>query len=85
MAINVHPNRIQVPSGNSGGNSGRTGRRHSQTTGDNTGQGDVIVPKRADVNYIPGPESLQTFIHSAVEALRLGRTWDRGTILNLLV
>lgn len=76
MAININPNRIQVPSGHSD----KTGRRRLSTTA----QSDVIVPKRADVNYIPGPESLQTLINSAIEALRQGKPWERGTILNLL-
>ena len=43
-----------------------------------------MVPKRADVNIIPAPESLMTLIRSAVAALRQGITWDRGTILNIL-
>ncbi len=74
MAIQLNPNRI-----NTGGNDKTTPRRSNTGT-----QSDVIVPKRADVNYIPGPESLQTLISSAVEALRRGAAWDRGTILNLL-
>lgn len=77
MAIQINPGRVQVPSGSSGKSSSR--RRQAGV------HGDVIVPNRADVNYIPGPESLQTLISSAVEALRRGRSWDRGTILNLLV
>ena len=75
MAIELNPNRIN--SGTTGG----TARRRPQ----GSAQGEVIVPKRADVNYIPGPESLQTLISSAVESLRRGMAWDRGTILNLLV
>lgn len=77
MAIQINPGRISTPSGGSG----RTGRRRSQSSD----YGDVIVPNRADVNYIPGPESLQTLISSAIDALRRGKPWDRGTILNLLV
>ena len=75
MAIELNPNRIN--SGSTGG----TPRRRPQ----GAAQGEVIVPKRADVTYIPGPESLQTLISSAVESLRRGMAWDRGTILNLLV
>lgn len=42
-------------------------------------------PQRAHVNYIPGPDSLQTLIDNAVHALRKGVYWDRGSILNLLL
>lgn len=77
MAIHINPGRINTPSSTPG----RTGRRRGQASG----HGEVIVPNRADVNYIPGPESLQTLITSAIEALRRGKPWDRGTILNLLV
>lgn len=44
------------------------------------------APKQAaHINYIPAPESLRTVIASALEALRRGLIWDRGSILNLLV
>ncbi len=76
MTININPNRVSVSSGGTG----KTDRRRQQTAE----RGDFIVPKRADVNYIPGPESLQTLISSALEAFRRGVIWDRGTILNLL-
>ena len=78
MVININPNRINV----SPGVPGKTSERRRQ-------QGDSAsanpVPRRPDVNYIPAPESLGTLIASALEALRQGVRWDRGTILNLLV
>ena len=50
------------------------------------GQEQVYTPpRRSEVNYIPGPESLSTLVSSAVEAMRRGVFWDRGTILNILV
>jgi len=76
--ININPNRINVSSGTSG----KTTERRNQEA---DAQPEVIVPKRAHVNYIPSSESLQTLIRGAVEALRRGTRWDRGTILNLLV
>lgn len=77
MAIELNPNRLRTSTGGAGSANRR--RQQSDT------QAEVIVPKRADVNYIPGPESLHTLISSAIEALRRGKPWDRGTILNLLV
>jgi hypothetical protein len=78
MVIHINPNRINVPSGNAGRAEER--KRQSMQSG-----GGYTVPSRAHVNYIPGAESLATLISSAVEALRQGVRWDRGTILNLLV
>ena len=78
MTININPNRIHTGSAGIGKSS--VGQR--QTTSQNT---PVVVPKRAHVNIIPEPESLATMIRSAVAALRQGATWDRGTMLNLLV
>lgn len=77
MAININPNRINVPSGSAG--KGATSRRQP---GD---EAEFIIPKRAHVNIIPSPESLDTLIRSAVVALRKGVFWDRGTMLNLVV
>lgn len=77
MVININPNRINVSSGASGKASERRRQLPDQ---DNA----YVVPKRAAVNYIPSPESLRTLISSAVEALRKGIRWDRGTILNIL-
>ncbi len=79
MAIHINPNRINVPSGSAG----RAEQRRRQLEGSPDHR--YTVPARAHINYIPGPESLATLIASAVEALRQGIRWDRGTIVNLLV
>lgn len=76
MAIDINPNRINIRTGTAGKPADR--RRQSEA------DAPVIVPKRADVNTIPAPESLATLIRSAVASLRQGTFWDRGTILNLL-
>ena len=78
MAININPNRINIQSGGTGKSS--TGRRESAFNDER-----IIVPAKADVNNIPAPESLQTMIRSAVDSIRRGVFWDRGTILNLVV
>jgi hypothetical protein len=78
MAININPNRINIQSGNAG-KSG-TERRESSSNEER-----IIIPAKADVNNIPAPESLQTLIRSAVDSLRKGVFWDRGTILNLVI
>jgi hypothetical protein len=77
MAININPNRINVQKGAAG-----------KTSRERIASADTSVlpaiPKRANENFIPSPESLRTLISSAVEALRRGVRWDRGTILNVL-
>lgn len=77
MTIDINPNRINIPAGAAGKLSAERRRAEKDTV--------VPTPKRAHVNIIPEPESLATFIRSAVAALRQGVAWDRGTILNLLV
>lgn len=79
MAININPNRISTPL-NAGSKAAERRRQQPQTEHDK-----VVVPRRASENYIPEPESLATLIRSAVAALRKGITWDRGTILNVVV
>lgn len=79
MVININPNRVTITAGTAGKTTERK-RRHPDDSANI-----YTVPKRSDVNYIPGPESLMTLINSAVAALRQGVFWDRGTILNLLV
>jgi len=77
MPITINPNRINVTTGTAG----KTGRdRHEPATATV-----IAVPKRAHENFIPSPEALRTLITGAVEALRRGIRWDRGTILNLVV
>ncbi len=76
MVININPNRINPSSGS------KVAGRRRERADDSV---EIIVPARAHVNFIPAVESLRTLISSAVEALRRGITWDRGTILNLLV
>ncbi len=77
--IHINPNRINVPSGNTG----KPGERNRRQA--NADDAHLIIPKRAHVNHIPAPDSLQTLINSAVAAFRKGVFWDRGTIVNLLV
>ncbi|MEQ1790428.1 MAG: hypothetical protein ABL857_08290 [Rickettsiales bacterium] len=78
MAINISPNRINIQSGNAG-KSG-AGQRKSPSNEER-----IIIPAKAVVNNIPSPESMQTMIRSAVDSLRKGVFWDRGTILNLVI
>lgn len=78
MVINLNPNRINIQSGGTGKST--TGRRDGAAEDKR-----IIIPAKADVNNIPNPESLQTMIRSAVDSLRKGVFWDRGTILNLVV
>lgn len=77
MVININPNRINSQQPNAGRpNSGNRSSVNEER---------IIVPSKAVVNNIPAPESLQTMIRSAVNALRSGVFWDRGTILNIIV
>lgn len=76
MAININPNRINVAN---------TARKSADRRRESELDAPVVVPSRADVNYIPSPETLRSLISNAVAALRKGVHWDRGTILNLLV
>jgi hypothetical protein len=78
MAINVNPNRI-------GAGSAGVKSPAQQRARQNEREAPVPVPKRAGLNMIPSDESLATLIRSAVAALRQGTTWDRGTILNVVV
>jgi len=78
MVININPNRINIPAGGAGRLSERKRQQPDSTAS-------YAPPSRSDVNYIPAPESLRTLISGAIEALRRGIYWDRGTILNLLV
>ena len=78
MVININPNRISSQAAGAGRRDG--GKREAIVDGRR-----IIVPSKADVNNIPAPESLHTMIRSAVDSLRSGVFWDRGTILNLLV
>jgi hypothetical protein len=76
MVIHIDPNRINVRNRSAGTSAERRSSRQDSA---------YVVPKRSEVNYIPAPESLRTLIGSAVEAMRRGVYWDRGTILNLIV
>jgi len=77
MVIHINPNRINVRPGAPG--KGDVRRRQADM------DGPIVVPARAGVNHIPAAEALRTLIAGAVEALRRGIYWDRGTILNVLV
>jgi len=76
MPITINPNRINLTAGTAGKTT--RDRREPESV-------PVAVPKRAHENFIPSPEALRTLITGAVEALRRGIRWDRGTILNLSV
>ena len=78
MPIEINPSRINVSSGGAG----KAGTRPRQQAADSNL---YRAPTRTEVNYIPAAESLMTMINSAIAALRQGVTWDRGTILNLVV
>ncbi len=76
MAIEFNPSSIRPATGRP-----TNARRQPQTS-----SGTPAKPQdKAHLNYIPAPESLRTVIASALDALRRGVTWDRGSILNLLV
>ena len=77
MAITINPSRINVQSGNVGG------QPFAQRSAG--AEQKLVVPAKAQVNNIPAPESLNTMIRSAVEAVRQGTFWERGTILNLVI
>lgn len=77
MVITINSSRINVSSGASG----KLAERRQQEADERL----YVAPKRSDVNFIPAPESLRTLIASAVEAVRRGVYWDRGTIVNLIV
>lgn len=78
MVIHIDPKHIAKPSG---------AARPAQRRGTQGQDRDTVYtpPRRSDVNYIPGPEVLETLINSALAALRKGVFWDRGTIVNLIV
>lgn len=78
MAININPNRINIAPGAAGQ---ATYQRRPQTEAN----APVVKPRRAQENIIPSPESLRTLITAAVDALRRGTPWERGTILNVVV
>ncbi len=40
---------------------------------------------RAEENYVPAPETLNTLVRNAVSALKSGSVFDRGSIVNLVV
>jgi hypothetical protein len=77
MMIQINPRHIR-----NSGNSGKANERRKISDSDDE---NIIIPAKAQVDYVPSPESLRTMISSAVASLRKGVRWDRGTILNLLV
>lgn len=98
MVINVNPNRISIQSTKTGiaaeprktvrsgqsqpfGNSSTEHHPSQKIVNDER----VVIPAKASVNSIPAPESMNTMIRSAVDSLRKGVFWDRGTILNVVV
>lgn len=79
MVIHINPNRLNIPS------SGKPTVSRDRETPLKQPQTREPAPARVEENFIPAPDSLATMIKNAVLALRRGVTWDRGTILNLLV
>lgn len=79
MVIQLDPKRI-----NTGGLSRKPTARNAGQQQTPPEEHEIVVPRRAHVNYIPSPESLSTMVRSAVSALKRGVRWDRGTILNIL-
>ena len=45
----------------------------------------LAPPKTRGLRFIPSDETLQDLIARALEALRAGIFWDRGSILNIVV
>lgn len=76
MVIHINPNRINTTP------SGQRKLREREAGSSQTEK--QQAPARAEINYIPEPESLATMIRSAIASFRSGKFWDRGTILNLL-
>jgi len=55
-------------------------------TGHSAGERDLLLPPmRRGFQVIPTLDVLEKLIDRAVEALKAGIFWDRGSILNLLV
>ncbi len=79
MVININPNRINTAQGGAGKAGSRRQEQPEQQ------EKLYTPPNRATLNFIPAPESLRTLISSALEAVRRGVYWDRGTIVNLVV
>lgn len=75
---------MQINSSFSGSVSGVKPQNRSTNRRTRSGE-EVVVPERAELNFIPSVESITTFVQSAIAALKQGIYWDRGTILNLLV
>lgn len=78
MVININPNYIR-PATN---RPTRTDERRNPSSSRDEA---TAKPLRVEENFIPAPDSLATIIRNAIAALRQGITWDRGTILNLVV
>lgn len=45
----------------------------------------LAPPKTRGLRFIPSEDTLQDLIARALEALRAGIFWDRGSILNIVV
>lgn len=61
--------------------------RIRKSTGKASGSDAARAPSatRARLNFIPDEQTLLSMIDRALNALSMGRYWDRGSILNLLV
>lgn len=78
MVININPNYIRPTTGRPVATQDRNRKAPARDEV-------PLKPLRVEENFIPAPDSLATIIRNAIAALRQGITWDRGTILNLVV
>lgn len=64
-------------------NAERIRKRDPKLSGTEAAQAPAGI--RARLNFIPDEKTLLGMIDRALNALSMGRYWDRGSILNLLV
>lgn len=75
--------KVGTQPGKVGSGTSKSGRKTTQEG--SVERGEFVTPTRANLNFVPPMEELETLLERAVSALRKGISWDRGTILNLLV
>lgn len=64
-------------------NAERIRSRTPQTSGTDASRAPSGI--RARLNFVPDEHTLLSMIDRALNALSMGRFWDRGSIINLLV